>query len=279
VNKHERVAAALAGNAVDRPPVSTWRHFVDREQNAADLAGVMLDYHRTYDWDVMKVNPRATYFAEAWGNTYDFGQYFSVVPKATRVALASVGDLDGVRPIDPTGGPFVEQLEALDLIRRGLDGDAPIIQTVFSPLSVIGWMAGGPAGFKVPGLPSSLPLLRQAIEEAPEALESALDAVTETLVGYARATREAGADGLFFAIVRLAREGYLTREEYARFGRPYDLRVLEAVADPRSMSCTSAAITSTLTPSRSIPSTPSPGTARRRATRRSARRSRLHQLP
>src|SRR4051812_4760847 len=167
MNKHERVAAALTGNAVDRPPVSTWRHFVDREQNAADLAGAMLDYHRTYDWDVMKVNPRATYFAEAWGNTYDFGQYFSVVPKATRVALASVGDLDGVRPIDPTGGPFVEQLEALDLIRRGLDGDAPIIQTVFSPLSVIGWMAGGPAGFKVPGLPSSLPLLRQAIEEAP----------------------------------------------------------------------------------------------------------------
>jgi uroporphyrinogen decarboxylase len=50
-------------------------------------------------------------------------------------------------------------------------------------------------------------------------------------VGYARATRDAGADGLFFAIVRLAREGYLTRPEYARFGRPYDLRVLEAVAD------------------------------------------------
>ena len=30
--------------------------------------------------------------------------------------------------------------------------------------------------------------------------------------------------------MRLAREGYLTREEYARFGRPYDLRVLEAAA-------------------------------------------------
>jgi uroporphyrinogen decarboxylase len=80
-------------------------------------------------------------------------------------------------------------------------------------------------------MPSSLPYIQQAIREAPDALEAALDAVTETLVGYAKATRAAGADGLFFAIVRLAREGYLTREEYARFGRPYDLRVLEAVAD------------------------------------------------
>jgi uroporphyrinogen decarboxylase len=231
MNKHERMAAALAGETVDRPPVSTWRHFVDREQNASDLAGAMLEYHRAYDWDFMKVNPRATYFAEAWGNTYDFGRYISVIPTVTSVTLQSLGDLDGIKPVDPTGGPFGEQLEALDLIRRGLDGDAPMIQTVFSPLSVITFMAGGPAGFEIPGLPAGLPFLRRAIEEAPEALELALDGVSETLAGYARATREAGADGLFFAIVRLAREGGLSREEYARFGRPYDLRVLEAVSD------------------------------------------------
>jgi len=72
MNKHERVAAALAGEAVDRRPVSAWRHFVDREQNADDLSAAMLEFQRTFDWDWVKVNPRATYFAEAWGNTYDF---------------------------------------------------------------------------------------------------------------------------------------------------------------------------------------------------------------
>ncbi|HZO26578.1 MAG TPA: uroporphyrinogen decarboxylase family protein [Chloroflexota bacterium] len=231
MNKRQRVLAALAGEPVDRPPVSAWRHFVDREQNAADLADAMLEFHRTYDWDWLKVNPRATYFAEAWGNTYDFSQYVSVVPRASRVRLESVCDLAMIEPVDPAGGAFGEQLDALDRIRRGLDGDAPIIQTVFSPLSVIGWLAGGPAGFEIPGLPASLPLLRRAIEEAPDALEAALDAVTTTLTEYARITRAAGADGIFFAIVRLARHGYLSREEYARFGRPYDLRVLGAVAD------------------------------------------------
>src|SRR4051812_36791317 len=101
MNKHERVAVALVGETVDRPPVSTWRHFVDREQNAQDLADAMLDYHRAYDWDFMKVNPRATYFAEAWGNTYDFGRYTSVVPTVTKVALQSLGDLDCIKPVDP----------------------------------------------------------------------------------------------------------------------------------------------------------------------------------
>lgn len=230
MNKHARVAAALAGETVDRPPVSTWRHFIEREQSAADLAAAMLEYHRAYDWDWMKVNPRATYFAEAWGNQYDPSRYVSVLPTPTRVVLQSVSDLDRIRPVDPAGGAFGEQLDAVGRILAGLDGDAPVIQTIFSPLSVLGFLAGGPAGYVVPGLPESLPFLRRAIEEAPEALERALDAVTTTLAEYARLLRQAGADGIFFAIVRLAREGGLTREEYARFGRPYDLRVLEAVA-------------------------------------------------
>jgi uroporphyrinogen decarboxylase len=148
----------------------------------------------------------------------------------TRVTLESPADLAKIRPVDPAGGAFAEQLDALGRIRAELDGDAPIVQTVFSPLSVIAWLAGGPAGFEIPGLPASLPLVRRAIDETPDALEAALDAVTTTLVQYVRLTLDQ-ADGIFFAIVRLAREGYLTREEYARFGRPYDLRVLDAVAD------------------------------------------------
>jgi uroporphyrinogen decarboxylase len=231
MNKHERVAAALAGRDVDHPPVSAWRHFVGRETNADDLAAAMVEYQRTYGWDWVKVNPRATYFAEAWGNTYDFDRYVSVVPMASNVVLRSVGDLEKLKPVDPAGGAFGEQLEALDRIRRDLDGDAPIIQTVFSPLSVIAWLTGGPSGFDLPGLPSSLPLLRAAIDEQPDLLEQALDAVTETLAAYARTTVQAGADGIFYAIVRLAREGVLSREEYARFGRPYDLRVLDAISD------------------------------------------------
>jgi uroporphyrinogen decarboxylase len=229
VDKQERVAAALAGRPVDRPPVSAWRHFVDREQTAPDLAEAMLGFHREFDWDFMKVNPRATYFAEAWGNRYDFGRYTAVIPAVAEVTLRSTADLARIRPVDPVGGPFGEQLEVIERIGRGLDGEAPFIQTIFSPLSVVAFLAGGPPGFSALGLDDPLPAVSRFIREDPAALGGALDAIATTLADYARAVVEAGASGIFYAIVRLARAAALTREQYALFGRPYDLRVLEAV--------------------------------------------------
>jgi uroporphyrinogen decarboxylase len=67
MNRRERVRAALQGKPVDRPPISFWRHFFDKETSAAGLAEAMLDFQCTYDWDFMKVNPRACYHAEPWG--------------------------------------------------------------------------------------------------------------------------------------------------------------------------------------------------------------------
>ena len=62
--KRERVQAALAGEPVDWPPVSMWRHFYEFEETAEGLAEAMLGFQRRYDWDFMKVNPRASYHAE-----------------------------------------------------------------------------------------------------------------------------------------------------------------------------------------------------------------------
>jgi uroporphyrinogen decarboxylase len=70
MNKRERVMAALAGQPVEQVPVSFWGHDFLREWSAQGLAEAMLESFRRYDWDYMKVNPRATYYAEAWGCRY-----------------------------------------------------------------------------------------------------------------------------------------------------------------------------------------------------------------
>ena len=67
-----RVTAALRGEDVDRPPVSMWRHFYEAETSAEGLAEAMLGFQRSYDWDFMKVNPRASYHAERWGLQTDY---------------------------------------------------------------------------------------------------------------------------------------------------------------------------------------------------------------
>jgi uroporphyrinogen decarboxylase len=224
VDKRSRVDAAVRGGAVDRPPVAAWRHFVDREANAPDLAAAMVQWLRDYDWDFLKINPRATYAVEAWGNRYDSGRYRGVGPTLVEPALRGPADLGRVRRLDPGQGPFGEQLEAVRLIADALGGEAHAIQTAFSPLSYLLALFGGSGAD-----PGAADRLRQLERSDPDGLHGALDAIAATLADYAAEVLRAGASGLFFAVVKLARAGQLTVEEYRRLARPYDLRVLAAV--------------------------------------------------
>ena len=63
MSKRERVMAALQGGAVDHVPVSFWGHDFLREWSPEGLAAAMLESVQTYDYDFLKVNPRATYYA------------------------------------------------------------------------------------------------------------------------------------------------------------------------------------------------------------------------
>ena len=44
LSKRERVDAALRGEAVDRVPVSAWRHFIPEERGPETLADVSLSH-------------------------------------------------------------------------------------------------------------------------------------------------------------------------------------------------------------------------------------------
>lgn len=229
MSKRERVTAALQGAAVDRVPVSAWRHFVPEERTAATLSDISLRFFHAFDWDWLKVNPRATYYAEAWGNQYDFDDYQGTQPRLLGGPLATPADLGRIQPVSPTAGVFGEHLEVLRLVKAGI-GEAHFIQTVFSPLSVLSYMVV-PATNLTPEQTREARYdgLRRLLTENPEGVHAALAAMAATLAGYAAACLEAGASGIFFALVRVAREGVLTREQYSTFGQPYDLQVLAAV--------------------------------------------------
>ncbi|HEU5347152.1 MAG TPA: uroporphyrinogen decarboxylase family protein [Ktedonobacterales bacterium] len=219
MNKIERVDAALKGAAVDRVPISFWGHSYLKEWSAEELAEAMLENYHRYDWDYMKVNPRASYHVEDWGvkleRTTDpnHGHRFIDWP------VREPGDWRRLRPLAPDRGVLGEQLQALRQIRDGLAGGAYFIQTIFSPLSVAKYLAGNQPD-----------PVRISIEDNPDALRVALDVITETFANYAQATLEAGASGIFFATTGWASRDALTEEQYRRFGRDYDLRVAEAFA-------------------------------------------------
>lgn len=217
MSKRERVLAALRGDEVDRVPVSFWWHDFIREWSAEGLAAAMVESVHEFDFDYLKVNPRATYYTEAWGCRYRPSNDPARQPEVVSWTVHEAADLASVRPVDGAGGPFAEQLQALRLIRSALGDDLPCVQTVFSPLSVVARLAND----REP--------VRRWMSDAPDALHAALAAVTETLAAYTRACLDAGADGCFFATTEWATYDACTPEQYETFGRRYDLRVLEAV--------------------------------------------------
>ena len=93
MQKKERVRAALAGQAVDRVPMSFWGHDYLREWTPRGLADAMLEPFFRHDWDYMKVNPRATYYAEAWGAKFEPSNDSTRGPRMVERVLTSPSDL------------------------------------------------------------------------------------------------------------------------------------------------------------------------------------------
>lgn len=213
----QRVRQTLAGQPVDRPPISFWAHNFAQENTAQDLAAETVRVYRKYGWDFIKIQSRASSFAEMWGNTYDYSSEVATPPTLRHGAVHSAADLAALRLVDPTTGALGEQLEALRLIRQEVGPDVPIQQTVFAPAMVLAALANG-----------SDAVLRY-LRQDPKAVHHALAALRDTLAGYARAAIANGADGVFLA-VKAAANGEMTRQEYAEFGLPYDRPVLDAAS-------------------------------------------------
>ena len=219
MTKRQRVMAALQGRPVDRLPLAFWLHNFATENSARGLADETRRLARTFDWDFLKPQSRAQCFAEMWGLTYAPSGEKARPYTVTHAPLVTADDLARLPVVDPGSGALGEQFEALRLIRAAVGPDVPIIWTVFAPPMILPMLARG-------GREQALAFLR----DAPRETARAFDVMAETLAEYARRCLAAGADGLFYA-TNVAARGLMTAEECRRWQRPWDLRILEAVAD------------------------------------------------
>jgi uroporphyrinogen decarboxylase len=232
LSKRERVEAALSGQDLDRVPVAAWGHLLPAEIDPVTLAEASLDFFHRYDWDWLKVNPRASLFAEAWGSRFDLHDYHNVLPRFVANPHDPIdwSTLPEVTPDHPT---WAAHLQTLRTIKRGIGG-APFVMTLFSPASVLAYLAGRPTDHSLAGATRAhADALLHLIRTQPAAAHHALGVIADSLAALAVASLEAGADGIFFAITKLARQGAFTEAEFATFGKPYDFRVLAAVREAR----------------------------------------------
>jgi uroporphyrinogen decarboxylase len=214
VTKSERIAATLSRQPVDRPPVAFWRHVPDVDHTARGLADAMLAFHRRWDLDLIKVMSSGVYCVEDWGCEVAYHGAVNGAKQCTRHAVQTRADWARIKTLDPGAGALGRELEAVRLIVRGRPDDAPVLHTLFSPLTIARKLAGD--------------RVVSDLREAPDAVLPALEAIGETVARYAAASIEAGAEGIFFATQAANPESF-TREEHDRFDLAHVRRILRSV--------------------------------------------------
>jgi uroporphyrinogen decarboxylase len=197
MDKIERMRAVLAGQRTDRPPFTVWYHFGNQHAPAKRTAELHLEFFDAYDLDLLKVM-----------NDYDYPMPDGMETCATPADLAHLG------PLDIERSPLGTQLQAVELIAAGLRGRALFVDTVFSAWNTL----------RRNVVKEAMPRL---MSEAPAELEAALRVVNDNLIRYALASLERGTAGIFFSVPASAES--VTREQFERFMRPFDLALLQAI--------------------------------------------------
>lgn len=221
MTKRERMMAAVKGEAVDRVPVSYYNHNHAVEYSPDKLVSALLQHQEQFDWDFMKVMLRASYYLEAWGCQFDVDPVKGASLKTYVIKEAE--DYTRLEKLDPTKGPFGEHVEIAKRLGQALKGNVPYMQSVFSPLTIAGRLAGG----KFDATDETV-ATRNFIENNPDELLEGLSIITETLANYVRECIRAGADGIFYTTTAYGSFDVLTEEEYKKFAEPFDLAVLNA---------------------------------------------------
>jgi uroporphyrinogen decarboxylase len=197
MNKIDRVRATLAGKPVDHSPMTIWYHFGNQHSSAEITAQVHLEFFEHYDLDLLKLM-----------NDYDYPN------PAGREVVATPADLQWIEPFDVTKTPFGKQLHAVERIAKALKGKAFFVDTMFNAWNTL-----------------RRNLTKEATEPLmvnnPDAMTKALEVINGNLIKYAVATLERGAAGIFLSVPASAE--FVTREQYERFMRPFDLALLNAV--------------------------------------------------
>jgi uroporphyrinogen decarboxylase len=200
LNKIERVKNALKGEEVDRPPFSFWYHFGLQHMPARKHAEAELDFYRAYDLDFLKA----------------MSDYPYPLPDGLE-AIATEQDWRRVEPVAPTDQCWTQQLTALSLIGDAIGNEALFIETIFSPWTTARRLARTGS-------------IKTAREQYPEALLAAMEAIATSLAHYSKEALKRGAAGIFLSL-GAASGDVMAAEEYDVWGRPFDMKILEAVRE------------------------------------------------
>ncbi len=200
MNKRERFFAAVRGEKMDRPPVTTWVHFLSDHLSGEQTADLHRIFLETYDWDVAKV----------------MSDYRYPIPAGVQT-LEDAASLRAFKPLGLDEPCFAEQLKCLAALRTALGPDIALIETGFDPYQQI---------LRNVGFDQAAHMWKHKADTL-----GALETVADSICRYIGAVKAQGVESFFLSVNGAIREGFprgSSQEVYATFQRPFELQLLKA---------------------------------------------------
>ncbi len=200
MSRHERFTAAVNGLPVDRVPVSAWMHLGTEHLPPAQVAQLHEAYWRAYDWDVLKV----------------MADYRVEIPKAIE-SFNTPESLSNLSLAMQASTCFERQYECVALLMDKVGSEVPVLDSGYDPYTFVLRHIGHD---QAPSLLLNAP-----------ALLGVLEVLTHRICQHLTNLKALGVTGYFHATLGAIgpeQQRGLSQEEFERFVRPFDLRILEA---------------------------------------------------
>lgn len=223
MTKTERIKALLEGKKLDTPAMNLWKHFPPYDENPEELVKKTIQFQDRFQWDFVKVTYQGLYSIQDWGSAIkwpvrdsQWPDTCSGVGAVTDFGIKQDQDWARLQVLPMDQGSMADTIAAARGVVEHYKGEVPVIVTIFNPLTTAAKMAGDK--------------MLVHMRRSPEAFRKGLEVICETTVRLVREVSALGADGIFLAS-QLGTYDKMSVAEYEDFGRPYDLRVLEAARD------------------------------------------------
>lgn len=209
----ERLIAAIAGQPLDRPPISLWRHFGGIDMSSQGLTDAMVGFQATFDFDFVKFMPTGTYTIMDWGAETVYEPNDTGIRTVKGLPIHTASDWSHLAELDTGSGVFGMVNDALAETVRAIGPDTPVLQTIFSPLTTARKLGGA----------ATLAHVRQE----PEAFAAAMDTIERVTARLIEDAVARGAD-IFYA-VQSGTADVLTGQEFEAWETKVANRLFAAI--------------------------------------------------
>jgi len=184
MDKFNLIKKVFKAEPTEKVPYAIWKHFPELDKTPEGLLKAQMDFQNKFDSDIMKISISGRAFASDFGAELGGYDPNSGSRICLKYPIEKLKDWKNIKKIDVRNGEFGNQIKAMRLVNREVEGKVPTMMTVFSPFMVASQIDNN---------------VISHYRKDPELVGEQFKIIITAMTDFAKASIEAGADGIFLA--------------------------------------------------------------------------------